>query len=308
MSKKQILVSLNASGESIEKCLSLYYAAKLSNKEFYDDYNVSLFYGHNLPKHKNEFIVHGSITFYNTYFEGHPKMPCCNIDFLYSKKDIVLQRLVLNNILSIRAARQISNNKMLFTKYVGMLPIEYIYPNFINSVVQKAKQYLNIYSVNQLYLEDNIYNIDKFIDNEFLRYKLYTLDYSGNIGKVELAHYKTGNISDILHATKNVSVIASNSALMLMQIKYRLNKSHPIVLGYRPHKREFRANREYALQILLNEFNSIIEPKNVIVNDLFSETCNNSMHKPDNIVYANLFRELIEILFDSYDGKEYLTL
>ena len=62
------LVSLQTSAESFEKAIALFYYTLMDNKEFYKNYDVYVFYGHNLPKKEKNLSAQGTIDFYYKYY------------------------------------------------------------------------------------------------------------------------------------------------------------------------------------------------------------------------------------------------
>ena len=68
------LISLNCSGESLEKACSLFHTSYSSNKAFYDSFErIVLFYSENLPK-KNKLLVGMSGTFSSISNMQHNKL------------------------------------------------------------------------------------------------------------------------------------------------------------------------------------------------------------------------------------------
>ena len=70
------------------------------------------------------------------------------------------------------------------------------------------------------------------------------------------------------------SVLSGNSAFFLEQI-LRVIKNNYLV-GYRNHSHDIRKNRNYVLEKIITTHKGIIEPKNIAINQLFSNK-NNSL-------------------------------
>ncbi len=60
------IVSLNNSGESLEKTLALYFTSLEGNEQFYSNNNLLIYYGNNLPKKNPRIHSHGTVGFYKS--------------------------------------------------------------------------------------------------------------------------------------------------------------------------------------------------------------------------------------------------
>jgi len=56
----------------------------------------------------------------------------------------------------------------------------------------------------------------------------------------------------------------------LLEQIMRFIKIGNYTIGYRPHSKDIRRNREYVLNKMLAKYKSIVEPKNKKINELFS--------------------------------------
>lgn len=298
---KKILVSLNCSGESFEKTISLYYLSYLTNSDFYDKYNVQLFYSHNLPKKNKNICSHGTIGFYEKYFSHLNFIPSCSKNYIIDNKNEILSHLAKKRIISYRRIEIYKNNDNAFWNYIKNIPFEYIYPEFIDKIRKKMCEKFNLKGIDNLYLESNYMNVIKNIGQEYWRYNIYGLNYNGIIGKYDV---DLGNFQSVCHlynSLKYNSVLSGNSAIFLCQIKSRMNGNN-IIYGYRKHNKNPRPNRNYELSRLLTSNDSIIEPKNDYINNLFDEIKNvSNMEEKANIVYAKAY---LKFLCDNYNILE----
>ena len=296
--KHNFLVSLNSSGESFEKAISLYYSTFRFNSDFYKNHDVVIFYGHNLPKHYKDKIVHGTVGFYAKYLKGNRLTPCCDIELLLCYRDTILNKLIRQNVLSCRAAEKLSCNRTIYERYINNLPLEYIYPNYISKVKELSIGMLGLSSVRQLYFERNIIYLDKMIEGNYGIVRLYTLDYSGIVGHLNLSRTQKIPSYDILHSLQHKSVISCNSAMFLLNIRHMLKSATNVIVGYRPHDSHPRPNRNSALKFILNTIPSIVEPSNKIANEMFRKY--HQSEDIENLVYSELYSSLLYDLSKQY--------
>ena len=176
--KKNNFISLQCSSESFEKSIALYYS--MNQQDFYNQYNVNVFYGHNLPKKNKKLDAIGTIGFYNKYYSKTDYFKHCSKKELIKNKKVILNYLLLNSVIVKKNYNTLlkSKNYWLFIKN---LPFEYLFPNHSKRIIEIAQKELNIKLI-PLYFEDNYLNSILKVDpeNKF-RYCIYSLeDYSLN--------------------------------------------------------------------------------------------------------------------------------
>lgn len=291
---RKILISLNCSGESFEKTITLYYFAYLSNPEFYNKYKVQLYYGHNLPKKDKNINAHGTVGFYEKYYSNFSFFPPCSKAYLLKNKEHILTILLGNAYLSKRAYKKLLSNDTLYWNYLKQIPFEYIYPEFINKIKKNFIKKFNLYDITPLLLEKRYFEVVANIKNEKDRYSIYGLNYNGNIGRYYLNYEGKEKEYHLLKSLQLNSVLSGNSAVFLSQISNR-NKNNNIIIGYREHKKFIRPNRDFSLNILLNNKESIIEPKNSKLNEYFND-CDETLTEEEraNIVYAKAYLKVMK--------------
>lgn len=269
MEKPRLLV-LSCCGESVEKVLTLYYHAKFkSSPGFYDKYNTIMFYGHNLPKRSKESLAHGTIGFYQKYLAHIDFLPCSEEAFLWNKRNQILNKLVYEGIVTGRASENIKANRNKYRDFVSNLPFDVIYPHYMSELISRAKRELDIYKIQPLFLEKNITKILLKINEDKSRYSIYALEPNGKIGTFYFDYKDENELAHWCYELGQKSVLSGNSALLLYQIGLRIG-SHTII-GYRKHKIERRPNREYALKKLIQGHKTLLEPKNVVFNDYYTD-------------------------------------
>lgn len=301
----KILVSLNCSGESFEKTITLYYFAYLSNPDFYNQYKVQLYYGHNLPKKDKNINAHGTVGFYEKYYSNLEYFPPCSKNYFIQNKVCILNMLLEDSHISKRACRNLLKNDNLYWNYLKKIPFEYIYPDFINKIKQVFIKKFNLYDITPLFLEKKYLEIVTNIKKEKERYSIYGLNYNGNIGRYYLNCEFKETLNHLLKSIQLNSVLSGNSAVFLYQISNR-NTNNNIIFGYREHKRFVRPNRDFSLKLLLKGKQTVIEPKNSKINDYFNGIdINLSEEERANIVYAKAYLMVIKDIMLFKEEREY---
>lgn len=288
MSYKHKLISLTCSGESFEKAITLYYFSKMSNFSFYDDYNVCLFYGHNLPKKNKYLSVHGTVGFYSEYLSNIHFLQFCKKEAIISQKNTIISLMLNNGLISYRNAEKIEKSKNDFWKFVKFMPLEYLYPEFCNELIRKSQDLLCLYKVENLYTEKNIVSDILSIDNSKQIYNIYSLDISGNIGRFFLNCSNKKKQAHLITDLQKKTVLSGNSAYFIKTIENRvLTKT---IVGYREHNSYPRPNRNLALNSFLSKKDqNIIEPKIIKMGYYFDTSSSNDLEYTSNIAYANAY-------------------
>ena len=253
-------LSLSCSGESLEKVLTLYYHAKLSQPDFYNNYSVILFYGNNLPKKNPDFCAHGTIGFYDRYLSDLPFLPPCTKEFLTGRKEAVVNQLVYEGFLTGRQGTALLDDPDRFWNFVKNVPFSALYPNYTSALVKKAKEKLDIFKLQPLYLENNFYKVLSKPDMDSKHYFLYALEANGTIGTYYLNQKDEIEKAHLLSELSRRPILSGNSGLLLRQISDRIGSQTTV--GYRSHKKRIRANREHALSHLIKGRKTVPEPKN----------------------------------------------
>lgn len=293
------LVSINNSGESLEKVLALNYCAYISNEKFYSNYNQEILYGHNLPKTSKKIHVHGTIGFYIDYLSDCEWSPIHSYEELWNNKTYILEKLILNGVLTIRTSEKLNSNKELFLKVISNIPVEYIYNNFYNDLLKKTKKIFPNVNFTRIQLENNIEKLYQSLPEEKQYYSIYGLESNGTIGHYYFnIKHDDKYIKRLLHFYKELNrkiSLSGNVAVLLTQIKNTMEDSE-YDLGYRERKKHIRTNRNYALNQIINN-NGVIEPKNYFYNSFYNNVNQNlTEEEKSNIVVANSFKQYVKKL------------
>lgn len=272
---KDILISINNSSESLEKTIGLIYTNIIFNYNFYNNFEVYIFYGNNLPKQNKELTVSGTLGFYDKYFQNYNLNYPVNINDLWLDKINILQKLISNGKLSPRRADKMSYDMCLFSKLMKNIPITYLYPDFYERYMSLiGKQCSNIHFV-MINLYDTYMKIFEELKQNNLLYKIYALTNDGDIGVFNLDIPKNDfyerNKLHLLKSLKKSVALSGNSAIFLRQIEQEIRKKSFCTIGYRNHKIS-RIARDDAMKYILENYpNALIEPKNVLYNSYFDE-------------------------------------
>ena len=287
---KEKLLSLQSSGESVEKALAIHYTSLFLNEKFYSNYDITIFFGHNLPKKDRKLNVHGTVGFYAQYLSDLSYIPYCSQNYFVDNKHEILEMLCLKGVITERNWYRLCSDDKLFWLFVKNVPFEFIYPEYYEKLILESCKQLNIANLKALYLEKSWSQMIFDIKNDFYRYSIYILEKDGHIGK-----YTTdgNNYTDLVRNLNGVSIMSGNSAILLKQIGFRIgNKT---IIGYRKHSRSIRHNRNYELNNLLKKHSSLIEPSNSFLSREFDNTLDfSNEEEKTNYVYAKIFREYLE--------------
>lgn len=293
---KPFLVSIHNSGESVEKTLTLYYYAYINNKDFYDNYNVKLFYGNNLAKKSKNISAHGSVEFYSKYFSNNKNIPSCSKEYYLNNKKEILDHLLKKAYITYRSYNKLINEDERYWKFVKSLPFYYIYPDFIQNLINIAQKKLGFYSITNLFCEKNYLFTLSAIQEEHSRYSIFGLSTNGIVGRYYLNYKNEKKKAHLFSNLLKLSVLSGNTAFFIKSINCRIGNNH--IIGFRNHSREVRPNREYAIADIIKNKKTVIEPKNSQFNKLYQDVNTNDVELKNNIVYAKGFNNLLNFLFE----------
>lgn len=296
MSKEQLL-SLHNSGESLEKSIVLFYNAIQNNFSFYDEFQVSAFYSHNLPKTNLEIDAHGTIGFYEKYFQNSYWCPPCSRNYLWKMKDQILNDLVEKKIITIRIAQKLEQNEEIYWLVISRLPFSYIYPEFYKNLLINTKNILKNISFIPTDLEKNVEEIYQILPFEKNFYSIYGLEANGIIGHYDMEikqdYRYQKRFEHLLSDLQKRIVLSGNSAMFIASIQ-RASKNMFGIVGYRNHKYS-RISRDTALYYLLNEHEGIIEPKNIWYNHYYDKVLSiQESEAKSNEVVALAYQDFIQ--------------
>ena len=294
---KEKLISINNSSESFEKSMGIMYNNINENSSFYDQYDVLVFYGDNLPKTNKELCITGTIGFYDKYMRDFNFGITFIIDDLWNNRVALLNDLVNRNIISIRNANKLESNYDMFVKVISMLPVTYVYPSFYEELLEKISTIIPNVTFKHLDLFSSYEQLLDEVQENQSQYKIYGLQLNGEISTFDFVlpmndFYERSKIHLIRSISKSI-VLSGNTAVLLSQIKNNILSND--IVGYRNHKYN-RYSRQVALdRILKSCSNTVIEPKNNLYNryfDRYKEIINNE--EKANLVAIEAYHDFIQ--------------
>lgn len=303
--KQETLVSIHNSAESLEKSIALIYNALIKNYDFYSKYKIVVFYGHNLSKKVENFSIpsHGSIAFYQKNFKNENWCPTCFPDYLWQDRDNILNKLVNNGIITKRFAERIYNNNTLYNEFISKLPLEYIYKDFFTKLITNSKTIMPNVEFVPINLEKNYKDIYQSLPLDKRIYSIYALENDCIIGHYDMEipfdYRYQKRLEHLYRELSKKAIISGNSAMFLSSIAYLSNYDNSVI-GYRHHKYK-RPNRETALKVILENKNSIIEPKNEYFNNYYDK-----INQIDNMEQKS--NEVVALAFNDYVKSNVKTL
>lgn len=219
-------------------------------------------------------------------------IPECSRKYLIDKKSYILESLCLQGYISERNLISLLQDANQYWEFIRKIPFEYLYPKFYKRLIQQSCKLLNIDSLLPLYLEDNWPKVLSRINDSYSKYSIYALRSNGDVCR----YYIKGDIETDYRLVKQLNSKASlsgNSAILLRSIGHRIGEK--TIVGYRPHRKSIRPNRNHALEFLLTSHDFLVEPSNLILNQEFDKFSNEFADElKTNIVYAKMFRSFLK--------------
>lgn len=294
------IISLQNSGESLEKVIALMYTARKSCPQFYAANASLVFFGHNLPKKTKRIMPHGSVGFYEKYFSSFEFNPVKDDGVLIEEKHKILLKLFNKKLLTERNAEKLSTNDNLYIEFIKLMPMDVVFEEVSEFIFEMAESYFGNVFFQDIHLEDNYMKYYTSLEDGKWAYSIYSLDYTGTISKfyfpnLSLDDYSLRNLVHVFNELNKKSCLSGNSAMFLAAIK-DMTRNMKYKVGYREHKRETRKTRNYALESILKEKNGIIEPKNTVFSGYFNQKDVlrlSSMEEKANEVIALAFRDFL---------------
>ena len=294
------IISLHNSGESFEKSVVLYDTARKSDPVFYSKYNLDIFYGHNLPKKNGKINAHGTVGFYEQYFSMYDWCPVHNDEQLWRDRIELLTALTLEGFLTRRSAERLSESPNDFYLFIKRMPMEIVFPEFVEAIKRQVQIVFPNVRFKQLYLEKNFMKVYSTLPEEKWAYSIFSLELNGKIGKYFLNFRKREDLYErrLFHVFSELTrkpVLSGNSAMFIAQIQEASRKINGMI-GYREHSKEKRQTRDFALNQLIYGRETIIEPKNIVLNQTFSQYANSTYSTEElaNIVMAKAYEKFLK--------------
>ena len=295
------IISLQNSGESLEKAIALMYTARKSCREFYDENSTIVYYGHNLPKKTKNIMPHGSVGFYEKYFSDFDFNPVKDEQTLIKDKTEILQRLLNMGVITERNLEKLNLDDQMYLNFIRLMPMDVVYGQVSKFICENAERFFGNVSFQNIQLEDNYMKYYTALEKDKWAYSIYSLDCTGTISRfylpnLELTNYSLRNLIHMFSELSKKSCLSGNSAMFLAAIK-DITRNMEYDVGYREHRREIRRTRNYALESILREKKGIIEPKNVIFSSYFNSkdvVKLDNMEEKANKVIATVFKDFLK--------------
>ncbi len=294
------IISLQNSGESIEKTIALIYTARQSDPQFYDKNSIIVYYGHNLPKKSKKIMPHGTVGFYEKYLSGFDFNPVKNDKTLIADKNEILQKLLNKRLITEKNREKLNQDDSSYLTFIRLMPMDVVYKETTEFIRRSAEKHFKNVSFRNIYLEENYTKYYASLEKEKWAYSIYSLDYTGTISKFfmpELANnnYSLRNLMHMFGDLDKKSCLSGNSAMFLAAIK-DMTRNMRYEVGYREHKREFRRTRNFELESILKARKGVIEPKNTAFNNYFNNTdivMLKNMEEKANKVIATVYKDFL---------------
>lgn len=291
------LVSLNCSGESLEKALVLCDTSFATNWRFYSQFNeIFVFYSNNLPKKSKELVgINGTISSYlrgieRRYILTHEQENILNstikmVDILYLHKHI-----------SERTYYVLKSNPNRMNNLVKNVPVNYIFYDYYPMIIKKLQCHFPSVTFIQISFHDIL---EYYIENSFYidgHSKLYGLQSDGNIATYDLGFWGRERKRAMSERIKRSICLSPNIYAFLTAINlWILQSEKNITVGYRPMTRFKRASYDLAICELMKNNTMVIEPRNTEFSSLLDKFPNSlSVEERSNVGIITAFNHFIK--------------
>ena len=260
------LISLNCSGESLEKAIVLCDTSFKSNWGFYKKYKkIFVFYCDNLPKKDKRLIgMSGTISSYLHGIKPGEFMSQEQKNTLNSPS-AVIDSLHLNNYINERVYYSLKNDEIRRLRLIQNVPIDYIFEKYHMMIIERFRQhYPTVEFVRISYHNMLDYYIEKlfYIDGHS---KIYGLQADGKIATFDIGDWGRERKKAMSERIKRSICLSPNIYTFLMTINlYSSCLEEKFELGYRPMTRFRRPSYDLAINELMKDNNMVIEPRNTI--------------------------------------------
>lgn len=264
------LVSLNCSGESIEKVVALYHTSYIVNHIFYNSFDrIILFCSNNLPKKdKSRYGVNGTLSclYYNW------------LDLLSQKekKNVLdgvraIQILADSGNISERASKETLKNKERIERLLANVPSNIICPSFYRDIVDS---FYSLYPNTKIIMLPTKQMLSSYISENCdydRKSKIYSLQANGDIGLFVLNKWDRQKQHNMVERICRSVCLSPNIYTYIVMIKqYMLKFSDEYMIGYRPMIRFKRMSYDCAID-RLDSKRLLIEPPNKIFTQILNQ-------------------------------------
>lgn len=289
-----LLISLNCSGESLEKACSLFHTSYCSNKEFYDSFEkIVLFYSENLPK-KDKLLMGMSGTFSSMSNMQHNKLLSVSEREIIKNIDKQILKLKENGVITERVAQKMLINHLRFYKFMINVPIDSIFSDYYQLIITYFNRLYPDVELVKLPVRELL---EEYIMNNYGydgHSKLYGLQADGNIGTFYLGNMgKTKQYNMIERICRSAS-LSPNIYMYIRMVKiYASSTYDEYMIGYRPMTRYIRKAYDLGIKNISSDL-LIVEPVNTYFREILDGISSSlSVEERGNLGISIAFKEFI---------------
>lgn len=289
-----LLISLNCSGESLEKACSLFHTSYCSNKDFYDSFDrIVLFYSENLPK-KNKSLTGMSGTFSSISNMQHNKLFSVFECEIANSIDKQILKLKENGIITERVAQKMIVDHLRFDKFIANISIDSIFHDYYQLIIACFNRlYPNVELVKlpvRELLEEYIMTNYGYDGHS----KLYGLQADGNIGTFYLGNMGKIKQYNMIERICRSASLSPNIYMYIRMIKiYASSIYDEYMIGYRPMTRYIRKSYDLGIKSIPSDL-LIIEPANTYFREILDSISSSlSVEERGNLGINIAFNEFL---------------
>lgn len=291
------LISLNCSGESLEKAIVLFLTAynSNSNRDFYNQFeNIYIFYCENLPKKNKKYLgMSGTISSYLHFINTNFLFTSEQKDILYSSEKLLLKAYEHRHI-SERVFDKLLTDEGRRNSVMNNMPISYVFDNYYPFLIRlfgtmkirfihlSFLDILNTYITSSYYLDGHS--------------KLYGLQSDGVVSTFDIGNMgkeRKKCLEDRI--SRSISISPNVYAFLTAINLWMKEQSESFLVGYRPMKHFTRASYNLAIMDLMKDNSMVIEPKNTVFSAMLDSLSDSlSVEERSNIGVIEGFNRFTE--------------
>lgn len=297
------LISLNCSGESLEKACSLFYTSYCTNKDFYDSFDrVVLFYSENLPK-KNKSLIGMSGTFSSISNSNNKLLSDLECEIVKSVDKQIL-KLKENGVISERVSQKMVVDRSRLKKFMTNIPIDSMFSDYYRLIIAYFNRKYPKVEFVKLPIRELL---EKYITSNRGydgHSKLYGLQADGNIGTFYLGNMAKIKQYNMLERIFRSSSLSPNIYMYIRMIKiYATSAYAKYLIGYRPMTRYSRKSYDLGIQSIPST-SLIVEPANIYFREILNSISNSlSVEERSNLGINIVFKEFLSPQIETDSNK-----